>query len=117
MYRVVAGIDTETDGPGYKKIRIQPHIEKGLTNASANLLTYYGNISSGWKVENGKLLIDIEIPANTLATIVVPAPKAESISESGKPLSALKEIQIAGSENGQVSLKLGSGKYHFSIQQ
>jgi len=44
MYRVVAGISTETNGAGYKKIRIQPFIEKDLINASASLLTNYGMV-------------------------------------------------------------------------
>ncbi|MCK9205406.1 MAG: glycoside hydrolase family 78 protein, partial [Bacteroidales bacterium] len=53
MYREVAGINTETDGAGYKKIRIQPYIEKGLTHASASLMTNYGTVSSSWKSEDG----------------------------------------------------------------
>ena len=41
MYRVVAGLDTYEDAPGYKHIKIKPHIGGGLTNAIgkfANLL-------------------------------------------------------------------------------
>ena len=48
MYRVLAGINTETDVAVYKKIRIQPYVEKDLTNASASLLTNYGMVSSSW---------------------------------------------------------------------
>src|SRR5204863_3905151 len=41
MYRIVCGIDTDEDNHGYKKIEIQPHIDKNHTNASASLKTYY----------------------------------------------------------------------------
>ena len=124
MYRTVAGLDTYEDGPGYKHIRIQPHIGGSFTQVSASLKTYYGNAMSAWKIDHDTLVMDIEIPANTKATVFIPAKNAESISENGKALmalkdngktlSVLKDINIEDSENGYVVLRLGSGKYHFS---
>jgi alpha-L-rhamnosidase len=113
MYRVVAGLDTYEDGPGYKHIKIQPHIGGGLTNASASLQTYYGKASSGWKIEGNKIILDVEIPANTKATVLVPVDNADRIKENGMPLS--KDIEVTGTENGYTGLKIGSGKYHFEI--
>ena len=72
MYRVVAGIDTRTDAPGYKQIIIKPTIGGRLENAGADYETNYGKISSHWKLINGSLLLDTEIPANTTATIYIP---------------------------------------------
>ncbi|MEJ0033884.1 MAG: alpha-L-rhamnosidase C-terminal domain-containing protein [Bacteroidota bacterium] len=43
-----------------------------MTSASAEYQTYYGKIKSAWKVEGGKVTLDVEIPANTKATVVVP---------------------------------------------
>lgn len=117
MYRVIAGLDTYEDGPGYKHIRIQPHIGGGLTHAAASLQTYYGKTSSGWKLENGKLFLDVEVPVNTTATVYVPATKADSITESGVVISSSKEVQVAGTENGYVLLMIGSGKYHFEVSK
>src|SRR4029078_196855 len=115
MYRVVAGLDTYDDAPGYKHIKIQthigvldvyddaagykhikiqPHSGGGLTNASASLQTYYGKASSGWKVEANKIIMDVEIPANTKATIYVPALDAYQIKESGRAVSIIKEIGL-----------------------
>ncbi|HJS55726.1 MAG TPA: family 78 glycoside hydrolase catalytic domain [Chitinophagaceae bacterium] len=113
MYRVVAGLDTYEDGPGYKHIRIQPHIGGGLTNASASLQTYYGNTSSGWKIEGNQIILDVEIPANTKATVYVPAANADLVKENGSAISSSKDIQVMGTENGYVVLRIGSGKYHF----
>jgi alpha-L-rhamnosidase len=117
MYRSMAGIDTYEDGVGYKHIKIKPHIGGGFTNTSASLETNYGTVSSGWKVENDKIIMDVEIPANTTATIYVPAKNEASVLESGNALSSSKEIQVAGSEDGYVVLKVGSGKYHFVANQ
>ena len=113
MYRVAAGLDTYDDAVGYKHIRIMPHIGGGLTNASASLQTYYGTASSGWKIENGKIFLSVEIPANTTATIYMPAKNKENILESGIEIDKLKEIQVERTDENYVILKVGSGKYRF----
>ena len=114
MYRKMVGLDTYEDGPGYKHIKVQPHIGGGFTNASASLQTYYGKLSNTWKIEIDKILMDVEIPANTTATIYMPAANADAVTESGKALRAISEIKITGMEDGYVVLQLGSGVYHFS---
>ncbi|MGZ3819473.1 MAG: family 78 glycoside hydrolase catalytic domain [Mucilaginibacter sp.] len=115
MYRVMAGMDTYDDGPGYKHIRIMPHPGGGFTNATASLQTYYGTLTSGWEVKDGKTWYSIEIPANTKADIFLPASKADDITEDDKALSADKNITVGAEENGYVGLKVGSGIYHFAV--
>jgi alpha-L-rhamnosidase len=114
MYRVMAGLDTYEDGVGYKHIRIKPLIGSDFTNAAATLETYYGKLSSSWKITEDKLVMDIEIPVNTKARIYVPATDPSKILEAGKALSAVKEIQVEGTEDGYVVLSVGSGKYQFT---
>jgi alpha-L-rhamnosidase len=115
MYRVMAGMDTYDDGPGYKHIKIMPHPGGGFTNATATLQTYYGNLSSGWKIKDGKTYYNIEIPVNTKADIFLPATQADDITEEGKPLVSDKDITVGKSEDGYVTLKVGSGVYHFAV--
>ncbi len=114
MYRVMAGIDTNEDGVGYKHSTIKPHIGGGFTIVSASLETYYGRLSSEWRLEGDKLFMNVEIPANTISTVYIPAVDVTGISEGGKKLSMLKEIEVVGQEDGYILLKLGSGKYHFT---
>ena len=78
MYRKMVGIDTYEDGVGYKHIKIKPHIGGGFTNASASLETYYGKVSNSWKVQDGKTIMDVDIPVNTTATIFLPANDASN---------------------------------------
>jgi alpha-L-rhamnosidase len=115
MYRVIAGIDTYEDEPGYKHIRIMPHIGGNLSYVNADLETYYGTISSHWKLDNDKLQLEVEIPTNTRATIYIPATAIESIKESEKALSDVKEIRIKGKEDKYIIIEAGSGMYHFNI--
>ena len=114
MYRDVAGIDTYADSSGYKHIEIKPHIGGGLTYANADLKTYYGNVSSHWKNDSGKFQLDIEIPANTKATVYIPADSIESVLESNSALSATNDVTVIGKENNYIMVRIGSGTYHFT---
>ena len=113
MYRVVAGIDTYEDGVGYKHIIIKPNPGGGFTNVDADLKTYYGPVSSHWKVENGKFVLNVSVPPNTTARVFIPASSANDISESGKALTSSKEIKVGGTEGGYVIMDVGSGNYNF----
>ncbi|MBN1143674.1 MAG: alpha-L-rhamnosidase, partial [Bacteroidales bacterium] len=114
MYRVVAGIDTREDQPGYKHSTIKPHLGGGLTHAVASLETRYGKLSCTWKTESDKLILDVEIPVNTRSTVYIPSDEMTQVYEGGKTLHEVKEIKVVGKENGYVILELGSGKYHFT---
>jgi alpha-L-rhamnosidase len=113
MYRVMAGLSE--DAPGYKKIKIMPHIGGGITSANADLQTYYGKASSAWQLQNNKLVLSVEVPANTSASIYIPAENAESITEGGKRLSGNKELKIVGKEGEYIKVEAGSGKYVFKV--
>jgi alpha-L-rhamnosidase len=75
--------------------------------------TPYGKVRSGWKVKNGKLIVDAEIPANTTATIYMPVSNADIVFESGRKVSSVKDIQVCNGGNGYVQMTVGSGKYSF----
>lgn len=117
MYRVVAGVDTDPSAPGYKSIVIKPHIGGKLTSASAEYETKYGFVKSSWKIGNGKLNFDVEIPANTTAVVYIPTSKSTSILESQKALNASKELKVKGVEGNYTAVELGSGKYQFTADQ
>ncbi len=117
MYRVMTGIDTYEDGPGYKHIRIQPHIGGGFTQADASLQTYYGKLASGWKLEGDRLIMDIEIPANTNATVFLPADDISQVSEGGQPYENSTAKKITEFKTNYLRINLGSGAYHFSIKK
>ena len=56
--------------------------------------------------------MDVEIPANTTATVFIPASNADAITESEKSISS-NNIKTGETKNGYVEVEVGSGKYHF----
>lgn len=114
MYRQMVGIDNDEEGVGYKKIKIQPHVGGGFTHASATYITRYGKLQSGWKIENGRLTVEAEVPPNTTATIYVPASRVASVMEGGKKVASGKDMRVGDLQNGYLPVQVGSGRYSFS---
>ena len=102
LYREAAGL--QDGAPGYNKLVIKPHPGGGFTHMEAMLMTPYGKAVSGWKIENGQFFMNVVIPANTTATVYIPATSAGQIMEDGKVLSSIKEIiRIVSPHFGQIS--------------
>lgn len=81
MYRVMAGIDTDPDYPGYKKIIIKPHPGGKITYCKASLKTQYGIISVNWHIEDDKFKMDVVVPKNTTAAVFVPDADGKNYTE------------------------------------
>jgi alpha-L-rhamnosidase len=113
MYRTIAGIDTKTDGPGYKKIIIKPTLGGRLDYVNADYETNYGKVSSHWKLDGDKVYLDVEIPANATATIYIPNSSENAVTENGKAVDLIPEIKMGTQEKGYVVVNVGSGVYHF----
>jgi len=92
MYNTVAGIELDPAAPAYKHIIIRPQPptpiagEAGksgegmpLTWARGELMTRYGKVVSHWKIEDGKFIVEVVIPANTRATIILPGRKPQKV--------------------------------------
>ena len=113
MYRVSAGI--ETMGPGYKHIILQPHPTGKLTYSRASFESSYGTIASGWERKDGKVIIKVMIPANTSATIILPAESKDKVTEEGKALSQNVYLKDIRTSDNKLTMQAGSGEYTFEI--
>jgi alpha-L-rhamnosidase len=107
LYRTVGGIDSESDA--FKEIVIRPHPGGHLTWAKATYNSIHGKIESSWKLQNGKLTLDVTVPLNTTATIFVPSSDPSHVVEAG----GAKASQLLQST---AVYKVGSGRYHFTAK-
>ncbi|MFC5404373.1 family 78 glycoside hydrolase catalytic domain [Cohnella soli] len=113
FYRFVAGIDTDEARPGFKHIHVRPFPGEGLHYARASYQSMYGEIVSQWKIDNGKMQIEVKIPPNTTATIVLPNVLQEKVSERGRRLGDAEGVRVVALHDNQVTLELESGSYQF----
>jgi alpha-L-rhamnosidase len=114
LFRSVAGIDLDPEIPGYKRIIIRPYPGGGLEYARAEYDSIHGKISSGWKLEDGKLTLNVTIPANTTALIHVLAENVSQVTESGNPAKNSKGVKFLRMEKGRAVFAVVSGTYTFS---
>lgn len=120
MFRTLAGI--ESDGPGYRHILIRPTPPSPGSNAERNPIDWVkathrcvrGEIVSNWKVTGTQFDLDVTIPANTTATVYLPAQNADSVLEGGKPLAQANGVKFVTMEQGRAVLEAGSGSYRFT---
>jgi hypothetical protein len=115
LYKGLGGIGQTEESLAYKEVKIEPKPVGGIQSARAKYESPYGTISVAWKDSEELFSLDVEIPVNCTAEIILPAESIENISENGAPVSAtgFNAEQLIG----KVSLKVGSGNYTFSVQK
>jgi len=85
MYTRLAGLRLLE--PGYKKFAVAPRFIKGITWVKLRFESVYGTIRADWRCEDGKITVDVTVPANTTALVTLP--------------------------EREDALELGSGSYHY----
>ncbi|MDR2956302.1 MAG: glycoside hydrolase family 78 protein [Prevotella sp.] len=103
-YESLAGISTDKDVVGFKKINMKPIFPVGLDFVKASYNSIYGKIYSEWRRSNNEIKWDIEIPANTSAEVALP--KGMILKNANK---------IKGLKKEDDSFTLPSGKYTLLI--
>ncbi len=116
MYRVVAGIEVDSQKPGYKHVLVQPRPGGGLEWVKASVHSIYGDVSSFWELKGQKMTLRVVIPANTTATIRLPHARLEDVLESGAPLQSSSEIRGPRQVSDAVVADTGSGSYVFEYK-
>jgi len=77
----IGGIHSEA--PGYKRILIAPQPGGKLTAARTSYHSIRGLIETDWKIAGGKFILDVTIPVNTTATVIMPTKGIHDVG-SGK---------------------------------
>ncbi|MFC8850792.1 MULTISPECIES: family 78 glycoside hydrolase catalytic domain [unclassified Micromonospora] len=86
LHRTVAGLAPAE--PGYRRLLVRPRPGGGLTDASTAHLTPYGRAAVAWHLDDAILVVDLEVPPGTTATVELP---------------------------GQPSVTVGSGRHHWEV--
>src|SRR4029079_14933486 len=109
------GISRDESSPGFKHfiLRPEPDPTGQMTWARGHYDSMYGRIESFWKMENGSLRYHATVPANTTATLYLPASEASSVREGGKKIADPSGIRFIKFEHGKAVYELSSGGYFF----
>ena len=88
FYANLGGIKQDLSAAGFRKVIIEPYFSKNLNFVEASYKSPYGVIKTAWKRESGKVVFELEIPANVTALVLI---------------------------SGMTEQNVGSGKYTFTV--
>ncbi|MDR3457422.1 MAG: family 78 glycoside hydrolase catalytic domain [Verrucomicrobiae bacterium] len=106
FYHDLAGI--RSGGNGFKKIIIAPQPVGDVTWAKASYDSIRGKIVSDWKRDSEGFTLNVTIPANTTATVLVPCKPGAHVTANSP---AAKFLSSAGD---RAVFETGAGSYEFS---
>jgi alpha-L-rhamnosidase len=115
LFTQVAGIDT--DGPGFRRIVIRPEWvppERGFDWVNVSYDSIRGPIASRWEFDDDRFRLSVTLPANSTATVYVPARDVADVTESGKPVARASGVKFMRLEDGHAVFEVGSGTYRFT---
>ncbi|HOC67753.1 MAG TPA: family 78 glycoside hydrolase catalytic domain [Candidatus Hydrogenedentes bacterium] len=107
------GIRQPDEAVGFENVLIGPEPPEGLQEASGYFDSPRGRIAVDWKSETGAFSMNVSIPGNTNATILLPVPDTAVVTESNLPLESTPGIQVHARNEKVCPLTIGSGRYRF----
>ena len=110
FYRTLAGIQPDADHPGFEHVRIEPFVPDSLSFVRASVQTVRGRVSVEWTQTKARLGLRVSIPANTTATVRVPAGPDQRVRCT--PAS-----DLAGRRGDAAFYQVGSGEYEFRVDR
>ena len=114
MMRMLAGIELDPEHPGWSRFTIHPRPCAGLTSLHAERASIRGRIVSGWTLADGAFELEVAIPANTSATVVLPARDGSKLQENGRPIAdAAPHVKVLSVKDGEATLDVRAGRYKF----
>ncbi|MDR0671348.1 MAG: family 78 glycoside hydrolase catalytic domain, partial [Oscillospiraceae bacterium] len=121
FYSGIAGIRPDPQAPGFQHVIIAPALDGRLTYANARYESVRGEIFSGWTHEEEETYaLEVRVPANATATVVLPA-APDVVREGGLSVldadGAAQGEGIAAVEGGaaETRVSVGSGHYRFTF--
>jgi alpha-L-rhamnosidase len=122
FYRVLAGLSPLL--PGWKAVRVRPHVLGDLSFVEAKLETIAGKVGAAWRKTGEAFTLAVTLPAGTTGEVHIPLlwPGAR-ILESGKivwragrAVESIPEVTPAGEDRERAVFKIGSGEYRFELK-
>ena len=99
---------------GINILSFNPFPAERLPHAKGFYHSIAGRISVSLKKEKKSFTMDVEIPVNTTATVVIPAGKG--IAENGNDIENVAEVKMLSTAGKETMLLLQSGKYSFTAE-
>jgi alpha-L-rhamnosidase len=75
----------------------------------------YGLLTSAWRLERERFVLDLTVPANTSAEVTLWDARVDRVQESGLPLNTVAGVRDAHQRGNDLVVDVGSGHYVFTV--
>ena len=75
-----------------------------------------GRIGCEWRRDGDRFRLKLHIPANTSATVFVPANSHDAVKEGGRPAQPRPGVKFLRQENDRAVFAVDSGEYDFESE-
>ncbi|MBV5315507.1 MAG: family 78 glycoside hydrolase catalytic domain [Prolixibacteraceae bacterium] len=117
FYTGIAGIRQMEKSVAFKHLLIAPQLTDVIKEQKSVFNSPYGKVGVSWThKENVSLQIEVEIPANSKADVILPVSANQIVYESGRNMNEVSDIKILSRQADQLRLFVTSGKYIFEIR-
>lgn len=113
FYRGLAGIQWDEAQPGFKHVLLRPAIVASVDWVECRYQSVHGPIVSNWRRSGDRVNLTVGLPANTTATLRLPATDPHAVTEGGLPLGSASGVRLLTSEPDRTELRLEAGSYQF----
>lgn len=115
FYWGLAGIRPDVSKPGFEHIVFKPYLPLDLPFARATLRTMRGEITSAWEHDRSRATWDIEVPANSTATVHVPCGDPAVITEQDMAACDADSVTFDHANSTESIYRITSGSYVFQF--
>jgi alpha-L-rhamnosidase len=113
VWRNIAGINPDEQNPGYKHFIIRPRPGPDFTWARGEYDSIYGTIESHWRLLDGIFKLKVAVPANTTATVYIPAANPDDVIEGNRPVLNTESVRLLKMAESMAVFAVDSGCYQF----
>jgi alpha-L-rhamnosidase len=113
LYSGIGGIKQGDSSSAFKDIILEPQPVGDIDRAVVTYLSVYGEIKCAWKIENSEFGLNVTIPPNCKATIILPQACMGKITCSGKPVEMTPGIIRTEVIKDKTHIGVVAGSYEF----
>jgi alpha-L-rhamnosidase len=114
MFQHIGGIVPDPARPGFRHFIVRPIPGDSLDHAEMEFQSPHGLIATRWALSHDKLTLELTVPVNTSATVILPTGDASSVTESHRPVASADRVVSEGVTEDGACFLVGSGNYIFT---
>ncbi len=118
LYDTSLGIARDEQSPGFQHFILRPTPDPTgqMTFARGHYDSVHGRIESAWEKVGPGYQYRLVVPANTTATLYLPAATARRVTEGGRPATKASGVRFVRQEKDKAVYELAAGSYLFATR-